>query len=272
MTDGTLNAGRVKGKNGWLVKLLRAVPFVVIFFSIGGPNEAAGTDESTIRAISQTVERARASAKLDEERAYFDERGVEYGGYIFSVLDNLIVKIPSSEDKINANARTVMEFPDKRDNFYDTFLCVNDGVLYINFAMYMDHGGLYRMTSDDEKPEFVMKAEGENAALNIIDSKTRPRDMKFLIISEGDAGEFWGEIYCYFPLENITKKLTNYYATAHVDNFLGITKSDEVLTVRFKSKTPGPFQEIEGVTGIDKLTMDARTKEIRRKPLLDSKR
>jgi hypothetical protein len=201
---------------------------------------------------------------------------VEYGGYLFSVLDQAIVKIPVSEDKINDNARSVMEFPDEDGDgepgiFCGTSLFVNDGALYINIADYMAHGGLYRMTSADGKPELVIEGGGISGMLSFSDSNLHPKEMKFLSFSDGDAGKFWGKLYYYFPRENVAKKLTEFAGYMLVGDFLGTTKDDGVLTARLQKESDSPW-DITGVTGIDKLTMNVETKAIKRSTLLEGSR
>jgi hypothetical protein len=158
----SMGFGSRKRVRGWLVKILGVIAFAALF-STGSPIEAQSAPE-----------------KLSEQRAYFAESGVKYGRYIFSVLDDMIVKIPLSDDKINANAQPVMKFPGTdpdRNLFFDgTNLLVNDGVLYINFSSYMRHGGLYRMTSDDAKPEFVVKTDEDVGGLSIKDSSLHPKE------------------------------------------------------------------------------------------------
>jgi hypothetical protein len=185
------------GKSG-AGKFWRGIMAAVLLFSIG-MTESVANGENIAPGQEETATGPEA------ERAYFAEEGVTYGGYLFAQLGRRIVKIPLNKDKINGNAQLVMDFPD--DEYYDGgYLSVDGGSLYINFMAYMTHGGLYRLTSPDAKPEFVLKNGDGNGGFGIIGSNLRPDELKFFTFSEYDAGEHWGTLYCYFPARILRKR------------------------------------------------------------------
>jgi hypothetical protein len=202
---------------------------------------------------------------------------VEYDGYLFSPLDKKIVKIPLSADKIEDNSHFVMNFPAEAigpNAYSEVMMLENDGVLYIDFYIYMSHYGLYRLLSADGPPEFVIKTENQNGALGLRDSNLHPKELKFLYLGDGDVGYSWGDLYCYFTRENIAKKVVSYRShTPYFHNFLGRMKDDSLLIANFVEceKTDASFGTLKA-THIEHVTPDVKTKTITRTTLIDSKR
>jgi hypothetical protein len=242
-------------------KLCRTVIAAVMLFSVNMAESAAGGG-------NMVPGQEGAATGPEAERAYFEEKGTVYGGYLFAQLGRRIVKIPLDKDKINGNAQLAMDFPD--GEYYDGgYLLVDGGSLYINFMAYMRHGGLYRLTSPDANPEFVLKNGDGNGGFDITGSSLHPDELKFLTFSEYDAGEDWGTLYCYFPLENIAKKISDFAGERGVTNFPGITKDDEVIIARMENRSEqyGDFR----ISSIDKITVDVGTKQIRTGKLIGDK-
>jgi hypothetical protein len=208
-----------------------------------------------------------AAEDTEEEKNNFAEEGVEYDGYLFAPLDRRIVKIPLDLEKTAENSIHVMDCPANERNIrYEARLFAHGGELYINFAEYMSHGGLYRMTSAGSVPEFVVKTTNESAWLYIMDSKTRPGEMKFFRFTESDFGDVWGELYCYFPRENIAKKMAVIEGSMRVFNFPGITNDDEVIVAEIE-KGPEGYGFVR-ISQVDQLAIDVKTKNITTRKLL----
>ncbi|MDR1133741.1 MAG: hypothetical protein LBL05_06225, partial [Synergistaceae bacterium] len=218
-----------------------------------------------------TPDKSHASA-LDGERSYFSEYGVEYGGYIYAALNRQLVKIPPCKDKINENAEFVMDCPGGKENYYgdgnDITFIKNGGNLYINFSAYMFHGGLFRVTPGSYEPEFVVKTDTDAGGLSMSDSNRFPETLKFLSFSEGGAGTTFGDLYGYFPYKNKAVKLKSYRTQMKIDDFIGITKDDAVLVSQF---VYGSHDETTRLEGVNRITIDPETGEVKTERLLDVK-
>jgi hypothetical protein len=213
--------------------------------------------------------KAHASG-LDGERSYFSEYGVEYGGYIFAPLDKQIVKIPIGKDKINGNAEFVMNFPEEDVPYFDEkhIFIKNGGNLYINFSSYMYHGGLFRITHGSDKPAFVVKADIDAGGIEMTDSSRHPETLKFLRFGEGDAGVTYGNLYGYLPHKNKAVKLKSYRSEMKINDFIGITKDDAVLTSQLVNSPESKMSHLEGV---NRITINPDTGEVETKQLLNGK-
>ncbi|MDR1020149.1 MAG: hypothetical protein LBL73_05270 [Synergistaceae bacterium] len=214
---------------------------------------------------------------LDDERSYFSKYGVGYGGYVYASLNKQIVKIPLDKDKINANAEFVINFPGDESSYIDeicTFI-QNGGNLYINIASYMMHGGLFRMTPDSDKPEFVVKADTDAGMFEITDSNRHPETLKFLRFSDGDAYEWFGDLYGYLPSKNKAAKLTSFHGDVKINDFIGITSDDAVLASQvavLDSQLENRYEDKKmRLEGVDRITMNPETGEVKTERLLDVK-
>jgi hypothetical protein len=210
------------------------------------------------------------ASTLDDERSYFSKHGAEYGGYVFASLNKQIVKIPLGKDKINANAEFVMDFPGNKESYIDE-ICIfiqNGGNLYINIASYMFHGGLFRLTPNSDKPEFVVKADTDVGMFEITDSIRHPETLKFLRFSDGDGYEWFGDLYGYLPSKNKAVKLTSFMGEMKIDDFIGMTKDDAVLASQF---VHGTEDETTRLKGVNRITMNPETGEVKRERLVKDK-
>jgi hypothetical protein len=201
------------------------------------------------------------------EPRVFAEDGVEYDGYFFSQVEDRIVKIPLNKEKNAANAQFVMKNP-----YYSQFI-LRDGNLYINLADYMYHGGLFRLTSALDKPELIIKIKRDAGNLDFVDSWGDPEELKFLFFSDYDDGYLWGEIYCFFPQENVVKKMVDisgcypfFNICDIVYNTNAVTTDDSIIVTHRQGRGFDP------IVRIDKITVDLATKSIVTSTLLDSKR
>jgi hypothetical protein len=220
-------------------------------------------------AVLGVSDKSHASA-LDDERSYFSECGVEYGGYIYAALNKQIVKIPIGKDKINANAEFVMNFPGNTESYIDE-ICVfikNGGNIYINIASYMFHGGLYRMTPDSDRPEFVVKADSDVGMFKMTDSSRYPETLKFLRFSDGDGYESFWDLYGYLPRKNKAAKLASFYRYMKSYDFIGITSDEAVLASRLVGCSEDNTMRLEGV---NRITIDPETGEVETERLIDVK-
>jgi hypothetical protein len=116
---------------------------------------------------------------------------------------------------------------------------------------------------------FVIKTYVGSGFFNIIDSNLHPGELKFFTFSVHDAGEHWGTLYCYFPLENISKKILDFAGEMEIFNFPGITKNDEALIARTE-KMSEEYGDLR-ISNIDKITVDVATKQIKTEKLIGDK-
>jgi hypothetical protein len=164
----------------------------------------------------------------------------------------------------------VMNFPDDGVDYFeiDHILFKNGGNLYINFSIYMTHGGLFRMTSGSAKPEFVVKADTEAGGFDITDSNCHPETLKFLEFGDGDAGSSLGDIYGYLPYQNKAVKLKTYRSEIKIDDFIWMTRDDALLTSQLVDRFDAKKMRLEGV---NRITIDPETGKVTTERLLDGK-
>jgi hypothetical protein len=210
------------------------------------------------------------ASTLDDEHSYFSEYGAEYDGYVFAPLNRQVVKIPLDKDKINKNAEFVMNFPGDKASYYEEnrIFSKNGSELYINFAAYMSHGGLFRMTSGSGRPELMVETSNKAGFITITNSNRHPETLKFLHFSESDAGEYWGELYGYLPHKNKVVKLTSFKGDMKIDDFIGITRDDAILISQFVKGSEYKMTHLEGV---NRVTINPETGEVNRERLLNAR-
>jgi hypothetical protein len=181
-----------------------------------------------------------------------------------------------SADKIEDKSHFVMDFPAEvagPDAYSEVKILENDGILYINFYTYMSHHGLYRLLSADGTPEFVIKTDNLNGGLRLKDSELHPRELKFLYLEEGEVGYIWGDLYCYFPQENIAEKIVCYKEhPPYFYNLLGRMKDGSFLVACYEIKNQGDFFGTWKIKHIEYVTPDVKGKTVIKTTLIDSKR